>query len=213
MCFQRSLQELFDIGQQAWIKISAWKSSTHTDISKASNASLKVVFEPFAWQHSGCSLSLIVVKSESAVNKKQESETKTTQLLCLFYWRQNICLHLLPVWLYAKPFSFHPCWYLHLLAQHRKEALNHKKKKKNVHMFAFSPPTFFRSSWSILTMASSFVTFLSSPMWPSLWKRKKHIPIIGLNTLSNREWKILFSYVQSWPQSLVQSHNRTVFFI
>lgn len=139
MCFQRSLQELFDIGQQVWIKISAWKSSTHTDISKASNASLKVVFEPFAWQHSGCSLSLIVVKSESAVNKKQESETKTTQLLCLFYWRQNICLHLLPVWLYAKPFSFHPCWYLHLLAQHRKEALNHKKKKKMCICLHFLP--------------------------------------------------------------------------
>lgn len=36
-------------------------------------------------------------------------------------------------------------------------------------------------------MASSLVTFLSSPMWPSLWKRKKHTPLLSLvYTLSNR---------------------------
>lgn len=79
-------------------------------------------------------------------------------------------------------------------------------------LYTVYSPTFFRSSWSIFTMASSLVTFLSSPMWPSLWRRNKQMRLISiLKTLSNREWKITFSYIR--PQNSVQNLERAQFIL
>ncbi len=132
----------------------------HRLAAKTSNASHKVVFEPFAWWHSGCNWNVntnrmdgwksgwvdgktsesnnsnkntraklnrstpsrwlevkIIVwvtaaKSESAVNNdKQQSRTNTTVAalncwLCIFYWRQNIYLHLFHCMQISQSLSF-----------------------------------------------------------------------------------------------------------